>query len=246
MRASPTQCDDLAIGLQELTTALLSADDVEEALRRITDTVPRLLPRCPMAGVRLERAGKAMTALGSEVEVELAKVIRHSDAQGPGQECMRVEEPVLMADTVTERRWGRYPAELLAHGLRTVYAHPLSVNDRVVGALTLYSRVPGLFDSPTQQTVRMTARHTGVLLGAAIQTTEQTRRAAQLRRALECRAAINQAIGVIMVREGCDKDAAFEILRTTSRSTKRKLAEVALGVVATASGGRPRQGRFHE
>jgi AmiR/NasT family two-component response regulator len=53
----------------------------------------------------------------------------------------------------------------------------------------------------------------------------------QLREALESRELIGQAKGILMARERCSADAAFDILREVSQRTNRKLREVAQDVV---------------
>lgn len=49
----------------------------------------------------------------------------------------------------------------------------------------------------------------------------------QLLDALETRDRIGQAKGILMERESCSADAAFDILRRASQRTNRKLREVA-------------------
>jgi AmiR/NasT family two-component response regulator len=72
--------------------------------------------------------------------------------------------------------------------------------------------------------------------GAAIGNRElylTTRRVVgHLETALESRAAIEQAKGVLMAREGCDAETAFDILRRASQRENRKLHDVAATVVA--------------
>jgi AmiR/NasT family two-component response regulator len=55
---------------------------------------------------------------------------------------------------------------------------------------------------------------------------------AQLRAALESRAVIEQAKGVLMARCGCDADTAFAMLCTLSRTERRKVRDVATTLVA--------------
>ncbi|MFD7662010.1 ANTAR domain-containing response regulator [Streptomyces sp. NPDC059788] len=59
---------------------------------------------------------------------------------------------------------------------------------------------------------------------------------AQLRRALDSRALIDQARGVLMATEACTAEQAWEILRQTSQHSNIKVREVAGEVVAGATG----------
>lgn len=56
--------------------------------------------------------------------------------------------------------------------------------------------------------------------------------AAQMREAMDSRAAIEQAKGVIMTRTHCSADEAFAVLRDASQRSNRKLRDVALLIVA--------------
>jgi len=57
---------------------------------------------------------------------------------------------------------------------------------------------------------------------------------AGLRRAIETRAVIEQAKGVLMAKLGCDSDGAFDHLRRQSQQENRRLREVAAEIVEAA------------
>ena len=56
-------------------------------------------------------------------------------------------------------------------------------------------------------------------------------------KAMESRAEIEQAKGVLMSIHRIDADAAFDLLRQQSQTTNRKLRDVAVDVVNEASAG---------
>jgi AmiR/NasT family two-component response regulator len=57
-------------------------------------------------------------------------------------------------------------------------------------------------------------------------------RQAQLQHALDSRVAVEQAKGMLAERLGVSVDDAFELLRSTARSHRRRVHEVALAVLA--------------
>ena len=61
----------------------------------------------------------------------------------------------------------------------------------------------------------------------------------QLRAAMAHRAPIEQAKGVLMLLTGCGEQAAFDLLAHISSHVHRKVRDVALELVASASGQRP-------
>ena len=61
--------------------------------------------------------------------------------------------------------------------------------------------------------------------------------ARNLQLAMETRAVIEQAKGVLMAQRRLDADAAFEILREASQRYNRKLRDIAAGIVESTQTG---------
>jgi len=59
---------------------------------------------------------------------------------------------------------------------------------------------------------------------------------AQLRTAMASRAAIEQAKGMLMMLTGCGEQGAFNLLAHISSHTHRKVREVAVAIIESASG----------
>jgi AmiR/NasT family two-component response regulator len=77
-----------------------------------------------------------------------------------------------------------------------------------------------------------------LLIASMMQGQEQSELAAQLQSALNSRAVIEQAKGVLIGREGLTAREAYETLRAQARSERRKLAAVSADVVQNAAGRR--------
>jgi AmiR/NasT family two-component response regulator len=77
-----------------------------------------------------------------------------------------------------------------------------------------------------------------LLIASMMQGQEQTVLAAQLQSALNSRAVIEQAKGVLIGQEGLSAHEAYERLRAQARSERRKLAAVSADVVRNAAGRR--------
>jgi AmiR/NasT family two-component response regulator len=56
----------------------------------------------------------------------------------------------------------------------------------------------------------------------------------QLEEALESRGVIEQAKGILMEREHCTPDEAFEMLRTASQHLNKKVRDIAAEIVASS------------
>src|SRR5205085_4785442 len=96
------------------------------------------------------------------------------------------------------------------------------------GALNFYSEQASHFDDAMAQMAD------GFAAQAAIVTAycDKADLAEHLQTAMESRAAIEQAKGVIMATMGVGPDAAFDVLRQQSQSENRKLRDLAVELVA--------------
>jgi AmiR/NasT family two-component response regulator len=107
----------------------------------------------------------------------------------------------------------------------------LPLQEAVLGALNIYSTHPRSFDPDTIELARTFAGYAAV--AHLYQATATL--ADQMRRAMETRAVIEQAEGIIIAQQHCTPEHAFELLTRLSQATHRKLRDCATGVVTTAA-----------
>ena len=108
----------------------------------------------------------------------------------------------------------------------------MRLRDTVVGTLNLFMSEPGpLSDADVSVAQAFASAITIALLQdkAASDAHELT---AQLQGTLNSRIIIEQAKGIIAERDGIGMDEAFERLRSYARTHSKKLADIALAVVA--------------
>lgn len=106
-----------------------------------------------------------------------------------------------------------------------------------VGALNLYGfETPAAFDARGRHRAEVFAGQASTALTLALRITDQEGRSRQLVSALHARSVIDQALGILMVEQGCDSQTAFTLLRARSQSANQKLRDVAGSVVERASG----------
>jgi ANTAR domain len=111
---------------------------------------------------------------------------------------------------------------------------PVATDERIVGAVLVRTIGSRLLDATDwSQTVRAANRWASTI-DNAVAFVAVSERAANLEIALARRGVIERAKGILMEREGCDADHAFDILRDLSQRGDHKLAAVAAQVVAGA------------
>jgi GAF domain-containing protein len=125
-------------------------------------------------------------------------------------------------------------------GVRSSLSVPLPYQGTSVGALNIYSGEAEAFASPESLEAGLEVAQTiavaVVNADAHAQLSEQTR---NMRLAMDSRAVIEQAKGVLMAQRHVDSDQAFEILREASQRYNRKLRDIALGIVASTQDAQP-------
>ena len=108
----------------------------------------------------------------------------------------------------------------------------LPLQEAILGAVNVYSTQPRAFDPGTIELARTFAGYAAVAIANAhlYQTTATL--AENMRRAMETRAVIEQAKGIIMAQQRCTPERAFEALTKLSQATHRKLRDCATDIVA--------------
>lgn len=104
---------------------------------------------------------------------------------------------------------------------------PLWIDERGLGALSLYADQAAAFSESHERVTILLATFAALALAEA-------QRADQMHHALGSRDVIGQAKGILMERHGVTADAAFSVLSRVSQAENIKLAEVARPFVEPA------------
>jgi GAF domain-containing protein len=155
---------------------------------------------------------------------------QYAVGEGPCLDAARSASPVLVLDQEAESRWPSYLPVALSAGVRASLSVPVDV-PKGAGALNLYSRQANAFDDDVVAVAYDLAQYVGVVVNAADEWQRATALADQLKQALESRAVIEQAKGILMAERRCTPDEAFQRLVRLSQESHRKLRDVAHALV---------------
>ena len=101
------------------------------------------------------------------------------------------------------------------------------MHETTTGALNLFASTPRAFDDDAVRTAEILSTYAAVALGNAQAYEASTVLSEQMQAAMQSRAVIEQAKGVIVAEQGCTPEEAFTILTKQSQNTNRKLRDVA-------------------
>ncbi|HYP46941.1 MAG TPA: GAF and ANTAR domain-containing protein [Propionibacteriaceae bacterium] len=158
------------------------------------------------AGFLLVTGDQHVQALAaSHRDAAIADQLQVETRQGPGQQAIARQQPVIATDLRSDSRW-RFWAPLAADlGFRSVLSLSLQDGD-TSGALTLYSRRTSNFTSADLPVAQVFAQHAAIAVAIA---TERE----QLMRAVRTRGVVAQAQGILMERHHIPADHALTVLR---------------------------------
>jgi GAF domain-containing protein len=135
----------------------------------------------------------------------------------------------------TEQRWPDYVAHVQeATPVRSSLSVPLPYQGSSIGAQNNYSTKPAAFATPESLRAGLeVAEVIAVAVANAEAHWQLGEQARNMGLAMQSRAVIEQAKGVLMAQRHVDADQAFEILREASQRYNRKLRDIAAGIVAS-------------
>jgi len=184
------------------------------------------------AGLMLLSAdGVLRYVAASDEPGRMLEALQEQFGEGPCVDAFLGDAPVLGDDLDADPRWPSVGPLAAAHGVRAVLGVPIDLREGPVGTLNVYAAQPHRWDDGDVAAIQAYSRVIASLLRSAVQAHVSGKAATQLQRALDHRSLIEQAKGVLMERRGLDQQAAFELLRSKARSTRRRLDEVAREVV---------------
>jgi GAF domain-containing protein len=223
--------------LRELARVSLVDRTLTDVLSEITRIAARGIPGAESASITLVRDDAAFTA-AHEGEMSLAAdEMQYERGHGPCMDAGRGGVVLRVDDMTTEVRWPDYVARVAEIGVRASLSVPLPYQGSSIGALNVYSTQVAAFATPAALEAGLeVAEVVAVAVANADAQAKLEEQALHMRRAMESRAVIEQAKGVLMAQRRIDADQAFEVLREASQRYNRKLRDIATGIVAGTQG----------
>ena len=230
--------DEALDTLTALAGVALSQSDLEAALVEICRLATRAVPGTQGVSVTTFQHGRP-AALASDDWARGLDELQYVEHEGPCLDAYRTGNAFRIRDMADEPRWPSYVPRAVAHGAMSMMSIPMAAEGNNIGALNLYSREPEMFDGEKASVAEIIAAHAGLAVQVSAALFGHRALAEQLSEAMQSRAVIEQAKGIIMATNRCDADAAFKTLVRLSQTSNRKLRDVAQEVVATTSGHTP-------
>jgi GAF domain-containing protein len=176
------------------------------------------------------------TAVFSDPAVREIDQRQYEAGKGPCLDASRDGAIYGITSTAKDERWPEFARAALDHGIRSTLSLPLVVGDQSLGALNLYATTESAFSEGHQQGAASFATQASVVLANAQAYWDARALTEQLNEAMQSRAVIEQAKGIVMAQSHVDADTAFGMLRRASQRSNRKLRDVARELIERYSG----------
>jgi GAF domain-containing protein len=218
----------------ELGRIKLADTDIDSILHKIAELAQRSIPGADEVSVTLMRGNGAHTAAFTGDLALACDERQYKRGHGPCLDASATAVTLLIDDMARETRWPDFTPSAVEAGALSSLSIGLPVHESVTGALNIYATKPDAFDDDAITLAQTFAGYAAVALANAHLYDTQAALAKHMQAAMENRAVIEQAKGIIMGERHCGPDEAFQILSKLSQDTNRKLRDVAAALLANA------------
>ncbi len=200
--------------------------ELQPTLEAIVTSAVTMLSPARYAGLIVISRGQLVPRASTGEPPLLLDHLQQELGDGPCMSAAKHQTVFRIDDTTQDQRWPEFNAAAARLQVRSLLCVPLWVNERAIGALSLYADQVAAFSDPHERVTVLLATFAALALAEA-------QRADQMQAALGNRDVIGQAKGILMDRHGLTADAAFGVLSRISQAENQKLAEIARCFVET-------------
>jgi GAF domain-containing protein len=228
--------DALSEALAALSSFVVSEATLGDTLQRVAEVAKGAVGAADVAGITLVEDGRSpRTVVYTDRRSPETDAGQYEDGTGPCLDAYKEKRVVEVADTGdVGDRWPSFSRAAQEQGILSTLSLPLVVAGDGIGALNLYSTRLSAFDDRAVGVGTALATQAAVVLANASAYWSAFELSEQLNEAMQSRATIEQAKGILMAQSGVSADEAFALLRKASQRENAKVREIAERILARA------------
>jgi GAF domain-containing protein len=226
-RANPAEA------LEQLGRLALRENTMQSLLQSVAELTKEVMPGGLESSVSLLINDRPSTVVSTGKLAVDCDESQYGRGYGPCLHAASTGELVEIANARTETRWWDYMQRAVEHGALSSLSVPMPINEGIGGALNIYAREPDAFDEDGRSIATRFAPYAAVAAANMYAYEDARDMAENYERALESRAVIDQAKGILMERYELTADLAFQALARVSMQTHTKVRDVADTLVRT-------------
>ncbi len=215
---------DLAATFGDIARTLVAEEDAHATLRRIVRLAVDTIDACQHCGISIVEGRKIGSPASSDEVPALVDRLQSETGEGPCVDAIKDHEVFQTGRLSQEARWPNFAHRANTEsGIESILSIRLFIEGNTMGSLNLYSAQPDAFDEHDVAFGAVFAAHAAVAVhGSKID---------NLRKGLQSRELIGEAVGILMARENISEREAFDVLTRSSQRLNVKLRLIAEEVV---------------
>jgi GAF domain-containing protein len=218
-----------------LTQYFVGNQTLAQSLHQVSELATVALPQTDHVGITMMVSGKLTTSIFTHPEVPEIDQAQYRTGDGPCIDAYRQGVPYLIESTREPGRWQDFRDSAERHGVLSTMSVPMITHDGTIGAMNLYAETERAFATEHEQIGLLFASQAAFLLANAQAYWDARTLSENLEQAMQSRAVIEQAKGIIMSTMRCSADEAMQLLIRQSQDQNIKLRELAAELVRNAS-----------
>ncbi|TQM79179.1 GAF domain-containing protein [Saccharothrix saharensis] len=219
--------DDVTAALADLSQVLDEEEDLAAIMDRVCRQVVGAIPDADLASVTVLRDGTPASLAWTDEHTLAVDRAQYDAGEGPCLEAAASREMRRVAVAEAADRWPAFTRAATHLGIGSYLSAPLLLGEQYHGSLNLYGRQTHGFRELDAALLELFTTAAEAALRNSRRYLRARRQVGQLHEALESRAVIDQAKGIVMAVHRVSADDAFTMLVNRSQQENRKLHELA-------------------
>jgi GAF domain-containing protein len=215
----------------------LTAHSTESVLAAVADLAVKATAGAAAASVTLIDGDVPSTFVSTGQLATDLDESQYSQGYGPCLDAVLSGNVIEIQDTRAESRWPHFTPVAAGRGVLSTLSLPIPLAAPLGAGLNVYATTESAFGVAARQGLESLAGFAAAAITNMRMYEASKTLVEQMQTAMQSRAVIDQARGILMVQHGCTADEAFDILRRTSQQGNRKIRDLAQAIVARASKG---------
>lgn len=227
--------DDVREAMSALTGALEATSDDSSMLDAVCAEAIRVVPGADMASITAIDDDGPRTAAFTDKRAFEVDQAQYAAGDGPCLRAASTGETVRLTLETANELWPDFVGNAKRLGVGSYLAAPLRVDDHLSGAINLFGFDNHGFQETDSKLLELYTTIVTFGLRSARRYQQSLKLAQNLDTAMQSRAVIEQAKGILMATHKITDNEAIERLIAHSQQTNTKLRQVAASFVHTAS-----------
>jgi GAF domain-containing protein len=233
--AAPAQELDEAGGYAELSRIVLPGRPLSEVLEEMAQLAKRVLPEAPEVSMTLLKGDHAETvAFTGSIAIALDER-QYEKGYGPCLDAAASGERIRLVMADPDNLYPDLARAALEEGVTHCLSVGMPLPTPTLGAMNVYNPTGRPISDDEERIAATFASFAAIVLASAGLHQDLSELDEQLKAAVQSRAVIDQAKGIIMAQNRCSADDAFRLLVRASQTRNLKLRTLAEQLAAGVS-----------